>query len=52
MVLTFLTASEHSRSFCVFGIGRYWVRADDTRFVSLMVDSDGGFVEWVVELAS
>ena len=28
----FLTASEQSRSLCVFGSGRYWVRADETRF--------------------
>ena len=27
---TFLTASEQSRSPCVFGSRRYWVRADET----------------------
>ena len=27
---TFLTASEQSRSLCVFGSGRYWVRAGET----------------------
>ena len=27
---TFLTASKQSRSLCVFGGGRYWVRADET----------------------
>ena len=26
----FLTASKQSRSLCVFGSGRYWVRADET----------------------
>ena len=35
-------ASEQSRSLCVFGSGRYWVRADETCLVRLMVDSDGG----------
>ena len=34
---TFITASEQSRSLCVFGSGRYWVRADETRLVRLMV---------------
>ena len=27
---TFLTASEQSRSLCIFGSGRYWVRAGET----------------------
>ena len=27
---TFLTVSEQSRSLCVFGFRRYWVRADET----------------------
>ena len=27
---SFLTASDQSRSLCVFGSGRYWVRADET----------------------
>ena len=26
----FLTATEQSRSLCVFGSGRYWVRAGET----------------------
>ena len=27
---TFLTASEQSKSLCVFGSGRYWVRVGET----------------------
>ena len=45
---TFLTASEESRSLCVFGSGRHRVRIDETRLVRLIVDCGGGLssVSW------
>ena len=42
VVLTFLTASEQSRSLCVFGSERYRVRADETQLVRLILECDGG----------
>ena len=39
---TFLTASEQSRSLCVFGSGRYWIRAGETGSLGKWWMFDGG----------